>query len=320
MTIDRSLYGNCTLCPKKCRINRLCGQIGFCRSGAEAVLSCALLHSGEEPPVTGSGGSGTIFFTGCTLMCGFCQNYQISRDLMGSEADCSELSDIMISLQKEGAENINLVTATHFIPSVAEAVFAARKKELDIPVLWNTSGYETEESVDMLMDFVDVFLPDVKTLDPVLAANLFRAADYPFYAANAVLKMAAGRKTDLSLTGKEGVIRSGVIVRHLVLPGELESTDQFLKWFSENLAERAILSIMFQYEPAGDYCMLPDRRISESEADQVYSMLDKYDIEDGFIQETEEETLWLPDFSKAAPFPGSREDAAWHWKKGFRRS
>lgn len=324
MAISRKLYDNCKLCPKKCGVNRLKGAAGFCGSGADAALSCALLHRGEEPPVTGERGSGTMFFTGCTLRCGFCQNHQISRGMIGRSVDEEVLSDIMISLQEKGAENINFVTATHFIPSVYEAAEKAKKKGLSIPLLWNTSGYETEEAVEMLLEFIDVFLPDLKTLDPALSARLFRAQDYPAYAERAVLKMADGRKTDFSLIEKEGVIKRGVIVRHLVLPGELESTDGFLKWFSENLKERAILSLMFQYEPeaVSGIADLPERRVSGKEEDEVYGMLDKYDIDDGFIQETEGDCIWVPDFNSSSPFPGSSsgKEMVWHWKESFEKN
>ncbi|MDX9799841.1 MAG: radical SAM protein [Spirochaetia bacterium] len=334
MTISRKLYENCVLCPKKCRVNRLEGKTGFCGSASDAILSCSLLHRGEEPPVTGDGGSGTIFFSGCTLRCGFCQNHQISRGILGRIIDEEVLSDIMISLQKEGAENINLVTATHFIPSVFGAAEKAKKKGLSIPLLWNTSGYETEEAVEMLLEFIDVFLPDLKTLDPALSARLFKAQDYPCYASKAVLKMADGRKTEPALIEKEGVIKKGVIVRHLVLPGELTSTDQFLKWFSENLQGRAILSLMFQYEPdaVSGEIDLPARRVSGKEADEVYGMLDRYDIDEGFIQEMEGEASWVPDFNRSNPFPGSGKPGCsetgtgcgknliWHWKEGFNLS
>ncbi len=319
MDFKKSVYEKCNLCPRKCGTDRLAGKTGFCKAGADSLLSCAMLHHGEEPPVTGNGGSGTLFFAGCTLKCGFCQNHQLSHGMMGSTVKDETLADIMAALQEGGAENINLVTATHFIPSVAHAVSLAKKKGLVIPILWNTSGYETEESVEMLLDFVDVFLPDLKTLDPALSARLFRAGDYPEYAAKAVLKMAEGRKTDFELIEKEGIIRSGIIVRHLVLPGEIASTRQFLRWYSENLMEKAMLSLMFQYEPdaVSSPVQLPGRRVSGDEVAIVYNLLDEFDIEEGFIQETDEETEWVPDFEKTSPFPGSKKDPIWHWREGF---
>ncbi len=312
--IDKSLYKKCTLCPRKCSVDRLSGGKGFCKTGSDAVLACALLHYGEEPPVTGKGGSGTLFFSGCTLKCKFCQNYQLSREILGGRADSNLLSDIMIALEKKGAENINFVTATHFLPSIAEAVIIAKDKGLKIPLLWNSSGYETEETVEMLLEFIDIFLPDIKTLDPNLSDRLFNAKNYPQFASNAVLKMANGKKTDLSLIEKEGIMKEGVIVRHLVLPGELENTSQFLKWFSENIKNKAILSLMFQYEPMPGHEKpeLPARKVSENEVEKVYQLLDKYEIDDGFIQEVEEDSLWTPDFRNPMPFPGSKEKPIWH--------
>lgn len=305
-----------------CRVDRTRGEKGFCRAGSETLLSCAVLHGGEEPPVTAAGGSGTLFFAGCTLQCSFCQNHQLSRGMMGSGISDEELARIMVALQEAGAENINFVTASHFIPAIKTASGIARKEGLSIPLLWNTSGYETENSLEILGSFIDVFLPDLKTLNPSLSSRLFRARDYPVYAARAVLKMAEMKKTDFTLIENEGIIRSGVIVRHLVLPGELSSTDEFLKWFAENLMDKAILSLMFQYEPLGSEgeAPLPLRRVSQEEVDAVYEMLDLYEIDDGFIQETDEETQWLPDFENIIPFPGSAKSPVWHWKKGFSAS
>lgn len=319
MDLYKELYENCVLCPRNCGANRLSGEKGFCNMKAEAHLSCALLHRGEEPPVTGEGGSGTLFFSGCTLGCGFCQNYQISTGGAASPVSSRILAEIMISLQERGAENINLVTATHFIPPVAEAVFTARENGLEIPLLWNSSGYEKPETVELLSGFIDVFLPDVKTLSHILSERLFCVKDYPDYAVSSLLRMAELKKTDVSLTENGKTIREGVMVRHLLLPGEVESTGEFLKWFSENLKGKAILSLMFQYEPAGpqSFPLLPARNVSADEIARVYDYLDRYGIDDGFIQEPEEETEWLPDFENENPFPGGSGGMVWHWKKGF---
>ncbi|MCL2480770.1 MAG: radical SAM protein [Spirochaetaceae bacterium] len=314
--IDKSLYKKCNLCPRKCNVNRLSGEKGFCKTGHEPLLSCGLLHYGEEPPVTGRGGSGTLFFAGCTLRCKFCQNYQLSREIVGKVTEKDLLSDIMIALQEKGAENINFVTATHFLPSVAEAVSIAKNKGLKIPLVWNSSGYETDETVEMLLEFIDIFLPDLKTMDPDLSGRLFNAKDYPQFATSAILKMTDRKKTDFSLIEKEGVMKEGVIVRHLVLPGEIKNTKEVLKWFSENVKDRAILSLMFQYEPhepLDSDSELPRRRIIEKEVDEVYELLDEYGIDDGFIQEFEEGSLWTPDFTKSMPFPGGKEKPVWHY-------
>ena len=312
--IDKFLYKKCNLCPRKCSVNRLSGEKGFCKTGFEAILSCGLLHYGEEPPITGKGGSGTLFFSGCTLQCKFCQNYQLSREITGGTAASRLLSDIMIALQEKGAENINFVTATHFLPSVFEAVSLAKEQGLKIPLVWNCSGYETEETVEMLLEFIDIFLPDLKTLDPDLSTKLFNAKNYPDFATRAILKMAERKKTDLSLIEKEGKMKEGVIVRHLVLPNEIKNTAAVLKWFSGNVKDKAILSLMFQYEPINaDGLLLPKRRIIEEEVNEVYELLDEYNIDEGFIQEFEEGSLWTPDFTKSKPFPGGKEKPVWHY-------
>jgi putative pyruvate formate lyase activating enzyme len=175
----------------------------------------------------------------------------------------------------------------------------------------------------MLFDFIDIFLPDLKTIDPVLAQKLFMAENYPKYAVNAVKNMAEKRPVDFTyfdnlINGKEKLL-SGTIVRHLVLPGEIESTALFLKWFAENLNGKAILSIMFQYEPsavAWETC-LPKRRISRQEIERIYELFEEFKIEDGFVQETENDNSWLPDFYKPNPFSGSMENPLWHWQRGF---
>ena len=313
--IIKSAYEKCNLCPRNCGVNRLSGEKGFCKTANEAILSCALLHYGEEPPVTGKGGSGTLFFAGCTLKCKFCQNYQLSREILGAPIGSDILANIMLSLQEKGAENINFVTATHFLPSVADAVAIAKKQGLKIPLVWNSSGYETAETVETLLDFIDIFLPDLKTLDPDISEKLFNAKNYPQFAANAILKMADNRKTDISLIEKNQIMKEGVIVRHLVLPGKIENTRDVLKWFSQNVKDKAILSLMFQYEPMPDSekLELPHRRLSHDEVEEVYDFLDEYNIDDGFIQEFEESSLWTPDFKNSMPFPGARGKPVWHF-------
>ena len=284
------------------------------------MIASALLHGGEEPPVSGEKGSGTVFFTGCTLQCSFCQNHQISRNKMGEKVSADELAEIFLKLQDKGAENINLVTGTHFIPSVTAALEKARKGGLVIPALWNTSGYETEESVDMLSEQIDLFLPDYKTPDPVFSSEFFNAPDYPDAVFKAVSRMCIHKKTDFSVFATGKMIKQGVIIRHLVMPGYLESTEKFLEIYSENFSDRAILSLMFQYSPAaaGGGDRNPSRSVSETESDRVYELLDFYDIENGFIQELENDNNWVPDFSRKMPFPGAAEkNALWHWKKGF---
>ena len=313
-------YSSCSLCPRNCGVDRSSGRTGYCGQSSEMMIASALLHGGEEPPVSGEKGSGTVFFAGCTLKCSFCQNHQISRNNMGKKVSENEFAEICIALQKAGAENINLVTGTHFIPSIISGIEIARNKGLFIPVLWNSSGYETEEAVDLLSEQIDLFLPDYKTADPSFASKFFNAPDYPDAAFKAVSRMCDLKKTDFSIFDTGEMIKEGVIIRHLVMPGYMESTEKFLKIYAENFRDRAILSLMFQYSPAaaGENINNPDSSVSEAECSRIYGLLDYYDIDNGFIQELENDEGWIPDFRKKMPFPGGAEQkAVWHWEKGF---
>ncbi|MBR4377101.1 MAG: radical SAM protein [Spirochaetia bacterium] len=306
-----SLYKKCSLCPRACGVDRTSGKLGFCGESSTMRLACATLHHGEEPPITGKRGSGTIFFTGCTLQCRFCQNHQISRGGIGRKVSIEEFSDICLKLQEAGAENINLVTGTMFIPSIAIGIELAKEKGLNIPILWNSSGFESSEAVDILNSFVDVYLPDIKTLNHTFAATFFNAIHYPEAAKAAVAKMADSKK----IVFKDDKIISGTIVRHLVIPGYVEMTEKFLKWFTENLKGKALISVMFQYSPkAAQGEGFPERTLDKTEMDMVYSYLDELGIEDGFIQEEEVTDEWNPDFNQLSPFPGSIGKTVWHWK------
>lgn len=277
-------------------------------------VALANLHFGEEPPITGKGGSGTIFFSGCTLRCSYCQNCQLSRDSLGTEIGIEVCADIFLQLQKRGGENINLVTGTQFIPQIYESVAIARDRGLAIPVLWNSSGYEVLEMMDVLDGFADVFLPDLKTLCPKISRQLFQAPDYPERAAAAVVAMA---ERSLPILDKQGRLRRGTMVRHLVLPGELEATEAVLRWYCEHLRGRSLISVMFQYIPIHHSSHLPPRGIHHTERDQVMAMLEKLNIEDGFVQELEPGVAWVPDFRRDNPFPDDYSRVIWHWKHGF---
>ena len=304
-------YKNCSFCPRACGVDRTSGMLGFCRQSSAMRIACAVLHHGEEPPITGHGGSGTIFFTGCTLQCRFCQNHQISRGGIGKEVSANEFSSICLKLQGAGAENINLVTGTMFIPTIAQGIALAKKNGLNIPILWNSSGFESLEAIDTLNSFIDVYLPDIKTLNHTFAATFFNALRYPEAAKAAVEKMANSKK----IVFKDNKIISGTIVRHLVIPGYVEMTERFLRWFKEHLEGKALVSVMFQYSPkAAQGDGFPERVLDRTEIDMVYSYLEELDIEDGFIQEDEVTDEWNPDFNQISPFPGSIGKTIWHWK------
>ncbi len=273
--------------------------------------ACACLHFGEEPPVTGPGGSGTVFFTGCTLRCRACQNAQTSRDGFGAELAKDDLSRIFLRLQREGAGNVNAVTGTHFLPDIIDAWQAASARGLTIPLVWNSSGYETVEAVRMLEPHVAFFLPDLKTLDPALATFWFNAPEYPRAATEAILAMAEARPLE---RGPDGLPTRGVIVRHLVLPGRLEATREVLAWFSEHLAGRALLSLMSQYTPIPGQTLPPpfDRGLTRGEWDTALAALEELGIEDGFVQDLEPGTEWLPDFMRERPFSAELSRMVWH--------
>jgi putative pyruvate formate lyase activating enzyme len=305
----------CMLCPRDCGADRRAGETGFCGQTDQARVALATRHYGEEPPFTGSGGSGTVFFSGCTLGCPFCQNRQISSGGRGRVVATAELAMIFNTLEQRGAENINIVTGTHFAPQIATALSLARTDGLTLPVLWNTSGYENDTGLDVIDGFTDVYLPDLKTLDRGIATQLFSAPDYPDAATAAILRMAA-RGTPVFDT--DGAMKSGTIVRHLVLPGMLENTRQVLTWFREHIQGKALLSLMFQYIPTQDEGgTAPSRPVEDAEYYRAMSMLDDLGINDGFIQEMDYDSPWMPDFEAPNPFPDDHSKVVWHWKYGF---
>ena len=319
-------YKNCVLCPRRCAVDREAGQIGYCGETAALRLAFAGIHRGEEPPLTGKGGSGTVFVSGCNLGCAFCQNFQISQGAggagMGRGVDTGEFADICLALQGKGAENINIVTGSHAAPALALGIEEARKHGLSIPVLWNSSGYDGTETLEILRDVVDVYLPDLKTLDSGIAVRFFNASDYPETAAQAIKKMMEYRE----LRFVDGAMVSGVMLRHLVIPGYPEATRQVLRWFSENCVgncrgnnhSRALLSLMTQYTPvqadSGRKTHIPGRYVSEDEYDAVLAMLDEFGIDDGFCQELVTGSEWLPDFNRPNPFSSELSVPVWHWR------
>jgi putative pyruvate formate lyase activating enzyme len=302
------MYQNCRLCPRACGVDRLAGETGFCKESAALRIACAVLHKGEEPPLVGKGGSGAVFVSGCNLGCAFCQNHQISQGIggrqgLGREVSAEAFAAICMALQKRGAENVNIVTGSHAVPAIIEGLAAAKEAGLQIPVLWNSSAYETSVALEMLSAYVDVWLPDLKTLDSAIAARFFNAPDYPAAASAAILKM-------LSIAQPP----KKVIVRHLILPDYLESTREVLRWFAENAKARAQLSLMTQYTPItrpGLNESAPKRYVSEKDYNAVLEWLREYEIEDGFCQELVTGSDWLPDFTRSNPFSSELSVPVW---------
>jgi len=325
-------YASCLLCPRSCGVNRRAGETGFCGETSGLRIAAAVIHKGEEPPLVGTGGSGTIFISGCNLGCVFCQNYQVSHSVikfpaqgggsgaagLGRVVSPEEFAAICAALRDNGAENINIVTGSHAIPALIEGFEAARKTGVlaaspasaklpkQIPVLWNCSAYETPAALELLENYVDIYLPDLKTLDATIAEKFFNAPDYPSAAKEAILKM-------IEITNKkEQLTENRVIIRHLILPGYLESTRSVLRWFADNAKGRALLSLMTQYTPIpGRGDTAPKRYLLEEEYETVMKWLDDFGIEDGFCQELVTGNEWLPDFKRSNPFPSKLSVPVW---------
>ncbi|WP_461246480.1 radical SAM protein [Treponema sp. R6D11] len=316
-------YKVCRLCPRNCGVNRLEGEIGFCGETAELRIGAAVIHKGEEPPFVGTGGSGTIFISGCNLKCAFCQNYQISQGQdannltaatsLGRAVSPQEFAEICVALCEKGAENINIVTGSHVVPGLIEGFIAMRKAGVELPILWNSSGYDSVEALELLKDYIDIYLPDLKTLDSKVSTEFFNAPDYPDVAVAAILKM-------IELTEKKfpNNAREKIIIRHLVLPGYLESSRSVLRWFADNVKNRAMLSVMTQYTPIpGIKRKMPQNYLSAEEYETVIKWLEEFKIEDGFCQELVTGSDWLPDFKKANPFSSELSVPVWHYQPNF---
>ena len=310
-------YASCRLCPRECGVDRNSGKKGFCNSDSPMKIAWAGLHKGEEPPLSDGEGSGTVFFTGCTMQCRFCQNGQLSCGGMGREVFPDELAGICLGLQSAGASNINFVTGTHFIPGIIETLRLCKKGGLRIPVVWNSSGFEQIEALKLLEPWIDLWLPDLKTLDPALSQDLFRSGDYPKAAVKAISWMATSsvKGIEWEQSGRRRNLR--VILRHLALPGHMEDSREVLGWWSCNRVPGMVLSLMTQYIPTPlTEPSVPDRPLNRMEVEALAAMLEEFAIDDGFIQEPEASnySFWLPDFAKPLPFPSQFARSFWFWK------
>jgi putative pyruvate formate lyase activating enzyme len=234
---------------------------------------------------------------------------------MGRVVDDEEFVRICLVLQEKGAENINIVTGSHAAPALVRGIAAARDQGLVIPALWNSSGYESPEILSLIGGTVDVYLPDLKTLDTEVAGRFFNAPDYPGWAVKTILRMTETRELRYNNTGT--VLVSGVIIRHLVIPGFLEATRQVLRWFADNVRGRALLSLMTQYTPVGANPLVPARYMRGEEYNTVIRWLDEFGIEEGFCQELTAGSDWLPDFRRRNPFSSDLSTPVWHWREGF---
>jgi len=297
----RERLRSCTLCPRECRVNRLEGETGFCGLGAGAVLARALPHFGEEPPISGTGGAGTLFLTSCNLRCPFCQNYQISRERRGEPVDREALAGRMLELALRGCHNIELVTPTPQLPAVLEALLAACEWGLNLPLVYNCGGYEKADVIALLDGIVDVWLPDFKYGTERDALAFSAPADYAERALEAIAEMIRQAGERLQTAG--GIARRGVIIRHLVLPGRVQNSIDAVRLIAERLSKKVPLSLMAQYTPtpavADDPLM--GRRVTREEYEAVVDHALDLGFENLVIQEVDDKNL-VPDFDREEPF------------------
>lgn len=284
----------CGLCPRNCKADRQ-DNMGICGMGTGPVVAKAYLHMWEEPCISGSSGSGTVFFTGCNLKCVYCQNAEISQGGWGRQITCEQLGQLFLRLQKKGAHNINLVNPTHFIMQIKAA--AASAEGLKIPVVYNSNGYECIEGLRRMEGIVDVYLPDIKYFTEERALKYSSAGNYFKTAAEAVLEMY--RQVGGVVLDDRGIIKKGLVIRHLMMPGMTDESINILNWIRANLPEDIMISLMSQYTPyhrAGSFPEI-DRRITRREHEKVLDRFFKLGFENGYIQERDSaEERYIPDF------------------------
>lgn len=286
----------CNLCPRNCDVDRESGEIGYCGAPHEMVIARYSLHMWEEPVISGENGSGTIFFSYCNMRCCFCQNYEISELHKGRVVSVEEFSEICLDLQEKGANNINLVTPTHYVDLIVRGLRLAKTRGLSIPVVYNSSGYENVETIKMLEGLVDIYLPDLKYYDDVLSLKYSKAKDYFKYASSAINEMV--RQVGKLEIDDNSMMTKGVIVRHLLLPGALDASKKIVKYLYEEYGDDIIISIMNQYTPVRklEYEEL-NSKVNDSEYDELIDYAYDLGVRKAFIQEggTQEESF-IPDF------------------------
>jgi putative pyruvate formate lyase activating enzyme len=287
---------NCTICPHVCGVNRKNEQ-GLCKSGDSLKISTFQLHHWEEPVISGDRGSGTIFFSGCNMHCVYCQNFEISQLNRGSFYNTEELAEMMITLQNRQAHNINLVTPTHFTPLVIDALEMAKAKGLNIPVVWNSNAYELPQTLSKLEGLVDIYLPDIRYAEDAQAINYSGAGNYFHVAQKALLEM---KRQTGNLKTDKGIAWKGLMIRLLVLPGNLSRVDKSLEWIAENLGTKTWISLLGQYYPA--YRAANFRELNTGIEAGIYNQLAEYaeelGFENGYFQKTGSSDYYTPDFRK----------------------
>ena len=295
--MDRNLQKlkQCEICPHKCKVNRINGEIGRCNSGKKVKIALYSTHKFEEPCISGKKGSGTIFFSNCNLNCIYCQNYEISQLGKGREIEIEELANIMIKQQNRGAENINLVTPTSYVVQIIEAIKIAKDKGLKIPIVYNTNGYENVETLKLLDGFIDIYLPDFKYYYSKLGEKYSKVKNYFNITVNAIQEMY--RQVGKPQINDEGIIQKGVIIRHLVLPNHIENSKKILKWIKENMNDNVYVSIMAQYFPtykAKENDKL-NRKLTKEEYEEIIDYVYSINLSNGYMQDLgEHEEEYVP--------------------------
>ena len=290
---------NCNVCPHRCGINRIAGKIGRCKATDKVKVALASIHNFEEPCISGKNGSGTVFFSNCNLNCVFCQNYEISQLGKGKEISIEELADIFIKQQNKNVHNINLVTPTIYIYQIIEAIKLARDKGLKIPIVYNSNGYENVEALKHLKGYIDIYLPDLKYSNNEIAYKYSNIKNYYENAVQAIKEMY--NQVGTPIIDENGIMKKGLMIRHLVLPNQLQNSKDVLKWINDNMDKKVFVSVMAQYFPTYRAKHFPEisRKLTKEEYNEIEQYLYSLDLENGYIQELgEHEEEYVPDFSR----------------------
>lgn len=297
----KEILNNCVLCPRACKVDRARGELGYCKLPAKIIMDCALAHHGEEPPLSGSRGAGTIFLSSCNIGCIYCQNYQISQTTNGQELTGEQLARVILDLENQGCHNVEPVTPTPQTPLIMEALLLARERGLKVPFVYNCGGYENPEVIKMLDGMVEIYLPDFKYGLEDVAVEYSAAPGYPVFALDSLKEMA--RQVGDELETEKGVAKRGLIVRHLVLPGNIENSKEVFRLIKKNISVNVPVSLMAQYSPMPKVRRHPllSRRITRDEYSQVLDYALKLGFKNLFIQEVNDYKL-TPDFKRENPF------------------
>lgn len=296
----KKMLSNCSLCPRNCGVNRSIDEKGYCASGKKAMVASYCVHRGEEPSISGERGSGTIFFARCNLSCVYCQNYEISQEWEGDsgEIEPEGLAEIYLELESRKVHNINWVSPSHIVPQAVEALCIAAKKGLSIPIVYNSNGYDSVDTLKLLEGIVDIYMPDFKYFDDEAAKQLSDAPAYPHFAKKALQEM--WRQVGELKLDKDGTAIKGLLIRHLVLPNGFSQSEEVIKYISEEISPKAALSLMSQYYPAHKARLYEriSRPITAEEYQKALNALDESGITEGFVQELSSYQNYRPDFSK----------------------